>query len=251
MARGDLPKYLSIANALRTRIDDGELRPGDRLPSQQTMAAEHRVTVMTLRQALAELERDGLVHAAKGRGTFVAEPPAVRFGLDHLWSFAEEMASQGVLVTTEVIGIDESPHGPAAHTARAALAVDGVVEVTRRRSIDGTAVVLQRSFVDAAAWAGVDPSSLRDGSMYATLQRDAGRELERASEVFRATTLSDADAPLLDAAAGTAIMESSRTSFDAADQAFLFDRALMLGSATEIRAERTADTMRLGYATPD
>lgn len=248
MAVGDLPKYQVIADALRARVGSGALAPGEQLPSQQAMAAEYEVTVMTLRQALSLLETEGLVRASRGRGTFVSEPPSVRFGLDHLWSFAQEMSHQGVTVTTDVVGVTVAD---ASDDLLAMLGTDEVVEIVRRRSIDGTAVVLQRSCVTAATWTTIDVSGLTDGSLYAALERDAGCVLDRASEVFRATLLSESDADLLGAAPGVAVLESLRTSYDQHGEVFLFDRALMLGAATEVRAERTADSMRLGYAPRD
>ena len=51
-----VPKYQAIYLVLRQRILDGELAPGSRLASQQELANEFGVTVMTLRQAIAALE---------------------------------------------------------------------------------------------------------------------------------------------------------------------------------------------------
>ena len=109
MAVSGIPKYQSISNDLRRRISDGEIAPGERLTAQHALAQEYGVTVMTLRQALADLETEGLVHAVKGKGTFVSEPPSVRYDLDHLWSFTQEMTEQGIDVTTEVLAVHLEP----------------------------------------------------------------------------------------------------------------------------------------------
>jgi len=252
MARGELPKYRTIADDVRQRIDDGRLSPGEQLPAQTAMAADYGVTVMTLRQALTELERDGLIRAERGRGTFVASAPAVTFGLDRLSSFAQEMTQQGVSVGTEVVRIDDpSSSDDVARTHRAApeLAdVDGLVTVVRRRTIDGAVVVVQRSSLSAEAWRSIDDVELSDRSLYDALADRARIRVERASETFRAVTVSGGDARLLGVADGTAVMESTRVSFDADGAAFLVDHALMIGSATEIRAERTASDLRLGHS---
>jgi DNA-binding GntR family transcriptional regulator len=157
---------------------------------------------MTLRQALARLETEGLVRAAKGRGTFVTEPPTIRFGLDHLWSFAQEMAHQGVSVATDVLGVNHPPVDSVVDDARTVLDDDDLVEIVRRRRIDGTPVVLQRSYVRSSTWTSVDADGLDDRSLYASLAADAGCVLARASEVFRATTLAEPDAILLGSAPG-------------------------------------------------
>jgi GntR family transcriptional regulator len=254
MATGDLPKYQSIANDLRGRIERGELRPGDRLAAQHAMAARYDVTVMTLRQALAALEREGLVHAAKGKGTFVSTPPAVPLGIDHLWSFAEEMRHQGIAVSTEVLRVETDSISDDVGHARLALDLgddDPVVEVVRRRSIDATPAVVQRSFLAATTWQAIAGCDLSSVSLYAALATEAGLVLSRASEAFSAVGLDEEDARLLASAGGAPGLRSIRTSFDGSGRPFLHDRAIMLGSMTEVRAERTPDSLRMSYGAQD
>nr|WP_026124681.1 winged helix-turn-helix domain-containing protein [Nocardiopsis baichengensis] len=60
-----------IARDLAGQVAGGDLAPGDRLPSEHALAAEHGVSRGTARQALARLETAGLVEAAQGRGRYV------------------------------------------------------------------------------------------------------------------------------------------------------------------------------------
>lgn len=250
MALSELPKYQLISSELHSQIQSGELRPGDRLPSQHAMAEGYGVTVMTLRHALAELEGEGLVHAEKGKGTFVSEPRSVRLEIDHLWSFAQEMSHQGVKVATEVLSIRFDSDPEETDRVRAALFLDdGVVEIVRRRSIDGSPIVLQRSFISPVAWQRIAHVDLATVSLYEALAANVDSTLHRASESFGAVGLSEGDGQLLDTATGAPALESIRISFDEGDLPYLYDRALMLGSATEIRAERTLESMRLAYGT--
>lgn len=66
-------KYLTIANAIRTRIADGTYRPGQQLPASAALAKEHGVALMTVRQALGILQLEGAIEARHGAGTFVAD----------------------------------------------------------------------------------------------------------------------------------------------------------------------------------
>jgi GntR family transcriptional regulator len=63
---------------MRQRIDEGEWPDGHRLPSLDELAAQFGVARVTARQAVTELERDGLIWRAQGKGTFVTEGPAQR-----------------------------------------------------------------------------------------------------------------------------------------------------------------------------
>lgn len=71
-----IPVGIQLAWHLRSRIERGELRPGDRLPSLREAAAAAGVNVNTVRAAYARLEAAGIVTTAQGRGTFVTPQPA-------------------------------------------------------------------------------------------------------------------------------------------------------------------------------
>ena len=68
------PKYMRVARSIRSRIGEGDLAPGDALPTEDDLADEHDVSRMTVRRAVEELMEEGLVLRQQGRGTFVCEP---------------------------------------------------------------------------------------------------------------------------------------------------------------------------------
>ncbi|MBN1322286.1 MAG: GntR family transcriptional regulator [Thermoleophilia bacterium] len=65
------PAYARIAALVRQRIADGTYAPGSKLPPETQFCTEFGVSAMTLRKALAILAHQGLVHAEKGRGTYI------------------------------------------------------------------------------------------------------------------------------------------------------------------------------------
>jgi DNA-binding GntR family transcriptional regulator len=72
-----VPPWEQLAGILRGRIESGELAPGDRVPSVISLAQEYELAAGTVRKALAQLQREGLVESRVGWGTFVTErrPP--------------------------------------------------------------------------------------------------------------------------------------------------------------------------------
>ena len=67
-------KYELIADELRRHIQTGELRPGDRVPGEAALIERYKVSIPTVRQALAVLRTEGLIEAKHGVGTFVRAP---------------------------------------------------------------------------------------------------------------------------------------------------------------------------------
>ena len=76
-------KQQLIADSISDRVAAGRLREGDRLPSEEKLARDHRVSLGTIQKALAHLAQRGVLAREHGRGTFVAgsrlEPADVRF----------------------------------------------------------------------------------------------------------------------------------------------------------------------------
>ncbi|MEM7288540.1 MAG: GntR family transcriptional regulator [Actinomycetota bacterium] len=246
MPSPQVPKYQAIYAVLREQILGGELEAGSRLPPQQEMAASFGVTLMTLRQAVAALEADGLVWAARGRGTFVVDRP-VDITVSNLSSFAQQMRAAGVELSTEVLTVDVAVGEPA-DRASAALQVDGeLVCVTRRRSTAGTPFALQRSYLDASAGV-VDPGgSLRGESLYDAIEAATGWTIGEARESISAVGLAAGDAELLSAPAGAPALRSVRTSINQFGLPFLYDEVVLVGERASIAANRTSGGLSLDY----
>jgi GntR family transcriptional regulator len=71
---GPAPLFAQVRDALRADILGGGLAPGDRLPSESAMIARFGVSRITVRQAIAELQVDGLVQTVNGKGSYVTRP---------------------------------------------------------------------------------------------------------------------------------------------------------------------------------
>ncbi|NLN15585.1 MAG: GntR family transcriptional regulator [Tissierellia bacterium] len=67
------PIYEQIASQIKNLIISGHLKEGDALPSMRALAQELRISVITTKRAYEELERDGFIVTATGRGSFVAK----------------------------------------------------------------------------------------------------------------------------------------------------------------------------------
>ncbi|MBI5692807.1 MAG: LacI family DNA-binding transcriptional regulator [Verrucomicrobia bacterium] len=79
-----VPKHERLRQYLLGELTAGRLKPGDALPTEQQLTVSEKMSRNTVRQALAELERSGLIRRVPGRGTFVHESATARLrsGLD-------------------------------------------------------------------------------------------------------------------------------------------------------------------------
>lgn len=100
------PLYRRIAAELREQIRSGQIKTGDRLPTEQDLMATHDVSRNTVRLALGMLQNEGMITSTPGRGTIVRErimadyhaswaESRARRASDQADAFQSEMAEQG------------------------------------------------------------------------------------------------------------------------------------------------------------
>ncbi|GGQ20816.1 winged helix-turn-helix domain-containing protein [Streptosporangium pseudovulgare] len=66
--------YAALADHIALRIRSGDLNPGARLPGERDLAVEYGVAIGTVRRAVAELRKRGVVVTLPAKGTFIIEP---------------------------------------------------------------------------------------------------------------------------------------------------------------------------------
>ncbi|MBD2465068.1 GntR family transcriptional regulator [Oscillatoria sp. FACHB-1407] len=92
-----LPLHLIISEQLREKITNGELQPGEQLPSEHQLMSVFEVSRITVRRAIANLVNQGLVSSHRGKGVFVKEQRKVTYTLSSpMVFFEEDMLRQGV-----------------------------------------------------------------------------------------------------------------------------------------------------------
>ena len=100
------PAYQRIKAWLLSRIEAGEWREGDRIPSEPELARRFKVARMTVNRAVRELAASHLLVRTPGSGTFVA-PPRHEATLVEIRSIADEIQRQGGTHSTDVIRVAE------------------------------------------------------------------------------------------------------------------------------------------------
>jgi len=100
-----LPRYRQLKERILARIADGELTPGDRVPSENELVEAFGVSRMTANRALRELDVEGYVERRPGVGTFVADLRAASHVLE-VRNIADEIAGRGHRHAARVIALD-------------------------------------------------------------------------------------------------------------------------------------------------
>lgn len=139
------PRYEVLITTLERQIREGEIVPGAALPTEPDLATLLGTSRTTIRHALDELARRGLVTRRRGIGTFVAAP-AVEQPLGRLSSFIQTLSSQRGDSIPRLLGVRLTANPTAA--AFLIDAPDGVVfELSRLFSVDGEPFALEHIYL--------------------------------------------------------------------------------------------------------
>jgi GntR family transcriptional regulator len=226
--------HAQIEDWLADAIAAGQLRPGDRLPTEHDLSAWLGVSRMTLRHALGELAQRGLVTKTVGRngGTFVAEAKLEQ-DLTTLAGFSEQLRRHGKVAGARVLAAAQIPASPVAAAALGLADDDPVHEVRRIRLADGRPMVIEHSLFPAVLFPDLLDCRL-DGSLYELLEERYGQRPYRARELLEPVVAGVREAEALEVDEGAALMLVERVAYSKTGQPLEFARDLFRGDRTRV-----------------
>lgn len=185
-----IAKYAQIAHDIETRILDGELEPGSRVPSESDIRAAYGVSNTTARKALQQLEIRGYAIRIKGKGTFVRDFRVGRAATKIL-SFTKNMLQSGYRPRTEVlyVGVVDSDHSVDIYGRRYTMK-GPKYKVHRLRFADDTPVLLEVRYIAARLCPDIDAQDLA-GSLYGIYQERYNLQLSEIHQSLNAVILDE------------------------------------------------------------
>ena len=195
------PYYLQLKRILIRDIETNRAE-GDLLPSESEMCHAYSVSRTVVRQALSELENEGLVLKVKGKGTYVTGRKLNTSFVQHSLGFYESMQQAGHVVRSRTLTLRTEPCG-VSMAKRIEIGVgDEVILFDRVRSVDDRPVQVVRTVLPARLFPGLAEMDMTDRSLYQVLATSYGIRPASGHRAIDATALSSEDAHHLRAPAG-------------------------------------------------
>jgi GntR family transcriptional regulator, histidine utilization repressor len=104
-AKNPEPLYLQIKRLIVGKIQSGEWKSGDKIPTEHALVRDLKASRMTINRALRELTQDGILARRQGSGTFVA-PAKLETGLLEIKNIADEIAFRGNSHNSEILALE-------------------------------------------------------------------------------------------------------------------------------------------------
>ncbi len=185
-----LPYYHQLKSLLRAEIARSKLVAGDRLPGDHQLCSRYAVSRTVVRQALSELEFEGVIERVKGRGTFVAAQKTSQGLVQSLTGLFEDLSSHGMHLRSEVRRFDVVPADETVAEALRLPLGEPVVLLDRLRFVGEVPLVVVTTYLPVGLLPGLVAADLRDHSLYAIMERAGVRPVlgQRVVEARPATS---------------------------------------------------------------
>lgn len=234
------PLYLQVREALRSRILDGSLRQHERLPSEAALIAQFGVSRITVRQALNDLAREGLIFKLAGKGSYVSKPRPVQ-NLSKLQGFGEAMSRLGYTTINQLVSLK---HLPASAELASRLVLEPgapVTEIRRVRHVDNAPVSLDVTYVRSEIGERLAKEDLVTRDIFLILENDYRIPLGHADLAIDAIAATPEQGALLKVAAGAPLLHIERLTYGKDGQPLEFDHLYYRGDAFSYQARIERD----------
>lgn len=230
------PRYIQLANRLRTLIHEGTLKAGEALPSERAIVAATSLSRVTIRKALELLVSEGLLSQRHGSGTYVnGEVERIEQSLARLTGFSEDMVTLGHIPSVKWLN---RSYGLPSSTEAMMLGLspgEQVLRLHRLRLADGQPLAVELAVLPASLLPSFD---MLGDSLYGALSA-LDMLPEKALQRMHACGLPEFEAGLLEGEAGDPALYIERISRLASGRTVEFTRSYYKGDRYDFVVELT------------
>ena len=188
---GKLAKHRQLSEAILSLVDDGVLKPGERLPTETVLAQSLPFSLGTIQKAMRNLSELGVVSRLAGRGTFIVEKTGEIFDL---WQFrfADQDRNSVFPVFSSVSKLDRV--GRNGSWSKFLGDEDSYVRIEREINVDNRFKILSSFYLSNEKFGSIierDPEELEGVHLHAVIRREFDVRTERTKNRVMCSTIPD------------------------------------------------------------
>ncbi len=240
------PLYLQVKEALEqwivNRMRDGSLTPGARLPSENELSEKLKISSITIKRALDELRRQGLIQRIQGRGSFVVGQKKLMLSLPRMFSLTTFTKESGMRPAREVLEMNDMTASPSVCHHLALPSGARVVHLVRLRLMDKIPVSVETSYLPMEYFPDLITVYNSQLSLYEVMVSRYGHEVVKAHDILGPVLIKPFEANALQIPTGTIGVIVERTSYDARDIPLEFTKMVFRGDLCNFSIDYTKES---------
>jgi GntR family transcriptional regulator len=232
----NLPLHAQLKEEIIKKINEGDLKPGDKLPRQVELCTQYGMSHMTVRRALDELIKEGIIRSVRGKGIYVSRS-TVATDSGSLLSYDEQINRLGMTPAKRILCAEITS---ASTVLAQMLKVEvGIPLVTLERLLlaNETPVALTLTYLPHHLCPGILNHDLEKGSLFATLRQIYGLQLSGAVSIIQTVLASQEQARLLQIRRPAALLSREQLTYLKDGTIIEFSRSFSRGDNYHIRIQ--------------
>jgi len=228
-----IPAYITIRDYLSEQIAQGAIGLNEKLPSERELVDRFTSTRITVREALAKLEAEGVIYRSNRRGWFVS-PPRLQYDPSTRINFYKLAEQQDRVPSTRLLALKKIK-GPAEIREKFGLthSKEKLIEATRVRFLEERPVLFEQIYVVESRFPGLTKSDM-EGSFTKLMDDNYGYKITSESNTIRVAALYDEEAEVLQLNAGAPCLNIHRQRNEKNGTLLEYDVEYWVHSALEI-----------------
>jgi len=239
----DIPLYYQLISIIKRNLSVGFLKAGDIIPSEAELCEALEISRSTVRQAIGELEAEGLVVRRRGKGTFISEPKMNR-SIEDIYSFTGEMKALGLEPSSVVHEFEVvKPTEAEARSLELKDTAQDVYKIVRLRRANGEPLLLETTVIPAYIFPGLTRDRLEKESLYTMLREEAGMIPHVAEETYESTVIDESTAKVLQCKVGIGGFFVERRTWSMTGEIFELTQSVIRGDRTRFKLKLKSDAV--------
>lgn len=208
-----IPLYYQLKSIILKNISNGNLKPGDMLPTEMEFLEIYGISRATIRQAIKELVNDGYVYRVKSKGTFVAKPKVWQEYISSVHASHQMISQQNMVPTTRILVLEEEKASVEVSEQLQIAYEDPIIHMKRLRFADDEPLLYTENYLTMAC-RDILKENMEQCGLYEFLDRKAETKVVRSVRTLTAVPASKEEAELLKIGRGDPVQLSRSVSYN-------------------------------------
>ena len=240
--RTGIALWRQVADEIRQTVIPG-LAANERLPAEAELATRFGVNRHTVRSAIAALEKEGILRAEQGRGTFLNDRKRLRYPIGRRTRFSSGLEDQARTRSGKLLSSETMPAPPDVATALSLPAGAPVIQLSTLSAADGVPISAATSWFDAGRFSEIAELYAETGSITASLARLGVDDYTRKTTAVEARHASSEDLDRLALSPGAIVLLTRGIDIDSDGRPVLYGESRFAADRVELLIDnRAAET---------
>jgi GntR family transcriptional regulator len=206
-------KSTQVKESLIALIVQPGVKHADCLPSERELGERYKVSRITIRRAMDELESEGIIYRIQGKGAFICDEKIPQ-NLTRLTSYSEDMRSRKLAPDSMILSIDSIITNNYISTKLQIQPNDPAIVLRRLRIADGEPMAIENCYMRQEIGSVIAETITNGNSLYELFKSKCGLKLHKALQTIEVATLTNWEKKLLGNDSPTTAILTKRQTFD-------------------------------------